>query len=320
MMRSRVTFIAAIFVVSRFAVSSAESLELSRERIVEEIDGEEYLLPQPHLDAVERWERNERLKIIDGKEAKLGAFPWQVSLSYVWDENPVGAHFCGGTLLARDKVLTAAHCVLVPKAAQIRVSAGLVKLGEAEGSREVSKILLHKNFRHPRIGDDIAILELSTPFDLSENIKSIKLAANDDWMVPPDSSTGLGATQLTVLGWGVTSTPGGIKSPVLMYLNDIPYASNETCKRSLARGRYVTSEMLCAGYVEGGRDTCQGDSGGPLVTLREGISQQVGIVSWGEGCAVPRKFGVYARIAAYFSWVEDCLNPSKECLAKEQEQ
>ena len=303
-----------LFVLAASATQADEIIEEEPDSII--IDGVEYEVPNPHLRAVERWRSNYKPKIIGGADAVTGQFPWQVSLRYSWPENPTAAHFCGGALLAPGKVLTAAHCVNRPRLDRIRVSAGGVALGEEPQTRELARKLVHKTFRHPRLGDDIAILELKEPFKLSENIGILQLIESDGWFSPPDRETGHGATEFTTLGWGATDDAADENSPILKFLDDVPFATREDCKGALSRGRYVTSQMMCAGYVEGGKDTCQGDSGGPLVTQVDGAYVQAGIISWGEGCAVPRKYGVYTRITAYADWVTDCLDPDKVCLAK----
>jgi len=110
----------------------------------------------------------------------------------------------------------------------------------------------------------------------------------------------------TVIGWGRTME-GGDTSAVLRQV-EIPIVSNETCQQSYPNG--ITSNMMCAGREEGGRDSCQGDSGGPLMVRGSGQDwRQAGVVSFGIGCARPNFYGVYTRISQYLFWIDSQINP-----------
>jgi secreted trypsin-like serine protease len=114
---------------------------------------------------------------------------------------------------------------------------------------------------------------------------------------------------LWVTGWGATNE-GGL---VVSRLNElsIPYVARETCNDPLSYNGQITESMICAGKA--GRDSCQGDSGGPLIIKRNGSAQLVGIVSWGEGCARPGKFGVYTRVPKFVSWIRSCTASPDTC-------
>jgi trypsin len=96
----------------------------------------------------------------------------------------------------------------------------------------------------------------------------------------------------------------------------VPIVSPVTCKADYApHNDVVTSDMLCAGYANGGKDSCQGDSGGPLVATQNGSSVQFGVVSWGVGCAEPKLPGVYASVAQHRAWIDKhvCFDPREPC-------
>ena len=87
----------------------------------------------------------------------------------------------------------------------------------------------------------------------------------------------------------------------------MPLVTQQECNRAY-RGS-ITDRMICAGFKTGGKDACGGDSGGPLLSVdEEGIFSVIGVVSWGEGCARPNKYGVYARVSAVADWIEDNIN------------
>jgi len=135
-------------------------------------------------------------------------------------------------------------------------------------------------------------LRLSAPVDVSV-YPPVRLNWNPAGYV--------GGVDAVVMGWGTTSS-GDLASALAEA--SVPVVSTSSC---VASGSYpgppstqltVTDVMMCAGLPNGGTDACQGDSGGPLVSLESGVPTQVGIVSWGEGCALPGKYGVYANVLA----------------------
>ncbi len=105
-----------------------------------------------------------------------------------------------------------------------------------------------------------------------------------------------------VAGWGTTSFEGSA-SQVLLQVT-VPIQSYATCTAS---GAYSESQVLddlniCAGLTECCKDSCQGDSGGPLYSQAGGVKRLIGVVSWGDGCAAPKKYGIYTRVSAVKSW------------------
>ena len=227
------------------------------------------------------------VRIIGGESTKPGAYPWMVSL-----QDSSGEHFCGASLISKGWVLTAAHCVEQEQAASLLASVGEYDLsgsGDKEQKIKVSKIIIHPK----RQGDDhdIALLQLTSPA-INATVK----------VVTPDIMKGISVgTQLMVMGWGNTSTTGN-SFPNTLLETQVPFVSNEQCATNYGAST-ITENMLCAGYEEGGKDSCQGDSGGPLLYQENGQWQQVGIVSFGQGCAEPGYPGVYARVENYGDWI-----------------
>ena len=110
---------------------------------------------------------------------------------------------------------------------------------------------------------------------------------------------------MTVSGWGTLSSGG--QSPDKLMEVDVPYVTNEICNSAEAYGGQVQDTEMCAGFKEGGKDSCQGDSGGPLVVPHNNGFVQVGVVSWGDGCAAKDKYGVYANVAALKGWIDSAM-------------
>jgi trypsin len=127
-------------------------------------------------------------------------------------------------------------------------------------------------------------MKLSTSVPTSSTIAYSKLAASGS---DPAAGTGL-----TVAGWGTTSS-GGSSLPVSLLKVDVPVISRATCNSNYGNGA-VTTAMFCAGLTQGGKDSCQGDSGGPIINTSTKV--QVGVVSWGEGCAAAGAPGVYSNL------------------------
>ncbi|KAL0204454.1 hypothetical protein M9458_002472, partial [Cirrhinus mrigala] len=173
-------------------------------------------------------------------------------------------------------------------------SAGEHIRGKDEGTeqtRRVSKMFLHPQYNNSSTDSDIALLRLLSPVKLDPFAIPVCL--------PPVNGTfgrTIGAVRMsTVSGWGHLAQSGP-PSPVLQKL-EVPTVSLDECKAK--SGLKVTKNMLCAGFVEGGRDSCQGDSGGPLVTRYKNTWFLTGIVSWGKGCARAGVYGIYTRVSVF---------------------
>ena len=237
--------------------------------------------------------------VIGGTQSADGDFPFMVALLHNGNQE------CGGSLIGTKWVLTAAHCFFdevtgLPVDTTGRsVWVGINDLSGAGGVvANVTQIILHPNYDPVTYNNDICLLELDTQV-YGLNVQSISLPAQGD----PLNLAAPGVIA-TSCGWG---NSGSQASPVYddnLLDVDLPIVSNAVANLPINLNGAISSNMLAAGDIEnGGIDTCQGDSGGPLFIKRFGRFVQLGIVSWGNGCADPHSPGVYARVSYFSDWI-----------------
>lgn len=253
--------------------------------------------PVPGVPAPDR--ALSRTGIVGGHEAPETKWPWQVSLRR---KNQFWMHVCGGSLIHRQWVLTAAHClgpdVVDPK--DLRVQLREQHLYYQDRLRNVSRVIVHPKFYATQEGADIALLELQDPVNTSCQVQPATL--------PPASETFPPGTPCWVTGWGNVGNDVSLPPPFPLKEVKVPIVDNSDCDSSYHTGIYtgdsvriIKDDMLCAGNEE--TDSCQGDSGGPLVCKVNGSWLQAGVVSWGDGCAQPNRPGIYTRVTYYLHWI-----------------
>ncbi|XP_054421853.1 coagulation factor X [Pteronotus mesoamericanus] len=244
-------------------------------------------------------------RIVGGRECKDGECPWQALLI---NEENVG--FCGGTILNRFYVLTAAHCLLQAK--RFKVMVGDRNTEKEDGNEmmhEVAVIIKHNKFDKNTYDCDIAVLKLKTPITFRKNVAPACLPEKD-W------AESMLMTQKSgiVSGFGRTYEKGRLSTTLKML--EVPYVDRNTCK--LSTKFTITHNMFCAGYDSNPEDACQGDSGGPHVTQFKDTYFVTGIVSWGEGCAQKGKFGIYTKVTNFLKWINRSMK-AKTRAQSEQE-
>ncbi len=215
--------------------------------------------------------------VVGGTRAAQGEFPFMVRLS-------MG---CGGALYKTDVVLTAAHCVgSTGPNTSIGVTAGAVDLQDPNRITRTSTYVYRSPGYNNPSGDDWALIKLNSPI-------------TNQALLPIATTTAYDNGTFTVAGWGAATEGGGQQRYLLKA--QVPFISDSQCQQ--AYSELVPSEEICAGnWSSGGVDTCQGDSGGPMFRRdNAGAWIQVGIVSWGYGCARPENPGVYAQVSTFAS-------------------
>ncbi|ERL86132.1 venom protease [Dendroctonus ponderosae] len=249
-------------------------------------------------------------KVVGGIPAKLGEFPWMVSLGYRNLKNPSQTRWlCGGTLISHRHVLTAAHCVVT--------DLYLARVGELDlyddndGANptdiEIEKTKVHENYDATKHINDIAVLALSRSTEGLVGVWPICLP----WEADKKNRSFLG-NQPFVAGWGNLQFNG--PSSTNLQLATIPVVENSKCKKAYESAAIIDESILCAGWDNGNKDACKGDSGGPLMygTVQrdtKGIRFfQIGVVSYGFQCAVAGYPGVYTRVTYFLNWIGNNLN------------
>uniref|UniRef100_A0A3B1IQH2 Si:dkeyp-93a5.2 n=1 Tax=Astyanax mexicanus TaxID=7994 RepID=A0A3B1IQH2_ASTMX len=216
-------------------------------------------------------------RIVGGQAASPGSWPWQVSLQ------SFGFHFCGGSLINKDWVLTAAHCFQNTNEKDVKVLLGKQTLTGSNPNqiqRGVRKVIVHERYDPNTQDNDITLLQLDSSVTFNKFIMPVCLAAA--------GSSFPAATASWITGWGDIASGVSLPDPGLLQEAQVPIVDQKQCASLLSLFKMkITNNMICAGLKQGGKDTCQGDSGGPMVNKKSTIWIQ----------------SVYTRLSQYQGWI-----------------
>ncbi|XP_078068133.1 chymotrypsin-like protease CTRL-1 [Mustelus asterias] len=263
-----------------------EAVEDRKGRAMKDFKHKEEIAGAPSVDPTETYTS----RIVNGQVAKPGSWPWQVSL-----QDYYGRHFCGGSLITQNWVITAAHCNFNPGYHHVVLGEfDMYSSAEPVQIKSVSQVITHPYWNPYNMNYDCTLLRLSSPAGISNYVSPIRLVTANAYI--PE-----GTTCITT-GWGRT-VPGGSIATKLMQTN-IPIIDPQTCRQYW--GNQISDIMICAGAS--GSSSCQGDSGGPLVCYGNTGWNLVGIVSWGTVNCNTYSPAVYARVSKLRSFVDRYIN------------
>jgi hypothetical protein len=235
--------------------------------------------------------------VIGGQESPPHAWPWHVEV------RTLGDYRCGGALVDRDWVITAAHCVDFLEPSTVTIVAGSHDITVSEPTdqvRSANALFLHPQFNSPTsFSNDIALIRLASPVTLTPEVQLLRLAQGDD-----------GPGQFGMLtGWG-DILQGSTSMPQLQETR-VPIKPNSSCNSAPTLFRDLNANELCAGFVDGSRGGCHGDSGSALVVVgNDGRWEHAGIVSWGAPhCS---SYTVYARTTSHLAWIQSFVTSQKD--------
>lgn len=244
--------------------------------------------------------QGEQVEVVGGKVAKDGRWPFMTSLMDKMIADNFDSRFCGASLVSKRDILTAAHCITLTGATakNTQVLVGTQDLTKGGRRVNIARITVHPDWNVNTTDSDVAVIRLAEdvndidPVDFAVSLQDEKKHAS-------------AGAPTWGMGWG--STQSDPPYPEQLLNVKLPVVDRSVCNSADSYDGAITRTMLCAGYDEGGKDTCGGDSGGPLVARDSSgkFRLQVGVVSWGEGCAQPHFYGVYSRLGVLGAWVRE---------------
>ncbi|XP_075433158.1 chymotrypsinogen A-like isoform X1 [Ascaphus truei] len=228
-------------------------------------------------------------RIVNGKNAVSGSWPWQVSL-----QNRTGYLFCGGSLLSRNWVISAAHCNVRTSHFVVLGMYDRASKSEARQVKGISKVIGHPLYKKETLFNDVLLVKLSSPAVYTARVSPVCLGASID-----DFPAGY---KCVTTGWGEINAITR-QSPNKLQQLSLPLFSFFACQKIL--GVKLLNSMICAGAA--GTSTCLGDSGGPLVCRKNGIWTLVGIVSWGRRPCCTSTPGAFTNVPYIQAWIRNVI-------------
>jgi secreted trypsin-like serine protease len=234
-------------------------------------------------------------RIVGGHKTTFADQPWQVALVATRVPTNDKGQFCGGSIVASRWVVTAAHCVdkgTQPSQIVVLTGTGSLLMGGERQAVLPLGILVHDKWTPKAHNYDIALIHVQDDL-IGQAIEPWRAADGE----PKEKQ------EITVTGWGALAW-GNSAGTNTLQLVQVPYVPRSKCNKKASYNGRVTDNMFCAGRDEGGKDACQGDSGGPATASIASQRRLVGIVSWGDGCGFPKKYGVYTMAFQFANWVQ----------------
>jgi len=232
-------------------------------------------------------------------ESAVNSLPWMISM-----QDKDEAWYCGGSIISADWILTAAHCVYYggvtdnPKIVYINIGDHDVT-DSSDTNNEIiqaSKIVVHSGYDESTTSNDIALIKLKTSINFSKFKGTVRPVCL------PEGPMKYYGEQVKVAGWGLLEDGG--KAATKLREVDLTLIWMDQCRNDFKySANMITHKMICT-FAEG-KDACQGDSGGPLIHFNEerNAYEQIGVVSWGIGCASPKYPGVFVKLSHFLHWI-----------------
>lgn len=245
------------------------------------------------LQCVDCGRQQSTSRIVGGSIALVGQWPWQLTLHYK------GSHICGAVLVSTHFVLTAAHCFPSSDSRALnpndwKVYGGVVSLDRLPPPYKVEKIMINENYNNKTNDQDVALLKLTSAVVFNGRVQPACL--------PFTGKQFTHGTTCWTSGFGTTDEGSNRVSNYLREVT-VDIIESQVCNSPAMYGGTISKNMICAGHLSGGKDSCQGDSGGPLVCESEKKWYLAGITSWGLGCGVENKPGVYTKVTSVLPWI-----------------